>query len=759
MAMCKDLASRPEYQLPDWLRDRIAREAPGDGAVIAHAKADVGADGRLADQWVAMTRDGLWLAADGVTGQQVDRIDLGRVDAVQETTGRGGHLLRLLDEKQSLLAERRYSRAQSKPFSALIRQIERHVKLRKDGKPYSPIAGEFAQYCDVCGIDLSDPNAVCPRKQKRHKLLWRLLMRLGPYRKMAAVGFGCAAISTGLQLVQPYLSKPLINEALLKSNWTLFGWIMALMAGLIVTRVLVQRQHMWTMARLGEYVAHDLRQDCYEKLQHLSLGYFSGHQTGSLSARISHDTDRLWDFIAFGFVQVFIAFAMLVGAGAFLFVLDWRLASVTMVPLPIMVVLIFIHGRRMHRFFGRIWRKWSRMTAVLADTIPGVRVVKAFVQEDREVVKFRGRSQEVVDEAIPLHAEWTSHWPKLTFLLQLSILLVWLVGGPLVMEHDTLRIGPLSIRAGLDVGTLVAFVGYLWLFWGPVHEIGMMNRMFQRASSSAARVFEILDQQPTILSKGDARKIAPIAGRITFEEVSFSYDGVKNALEDVSFEIAPGEMIGLAGPSGGGKTTMINLVCRFYDVREGVIKIDGVDVREHDVPTLRSQIGVVLQEPFLFHGTIAENVAYANPDATLREVIEACKAANAHDFIVHLPDGYDTVVGERGQTLSGGERQRVSIARAILVDPRILILDEATSSVDSQTEKKIQEALSRLVEGRTTIAIAHRLSTLRRADRLLILKEGKLLEQGTHEELLAIEGGLYAKMHNLQVELAAIMAV
>jgi len=299
----------------------------------------------------------------------------------------------------------------------------------------------------------------------------------------------------------------------------------------------------------------------------------------------------------------------------------------------------------------------------------------------------------------------------------------------------------------------------MWMFYGPIHNVAHMDRMFNRAATSVQRIFEILDTQPAIFSKSGAKPVESLRGQIELRRVSFSYDGVRKVLKDVNLTVAPGEMIGLAGPSGGGKTTMVNLICRFYDVLEGQILIDGVDLRDYDIEALRRHIGVVLQEPFLFHGTVASNVAYGNPGAMLEEIITASKAANAHDFIVGFPDGYDTLVGERGQTLSGGERQRISIARAILNNPTILILDEATSSVDTETEKLIQEALDRLVANRTTIAIAHRLSTLRKANRLVILDKGEMVEQGSHEELTAKEGGLYAKLIRMQTETQSIIAI
>jgi ATP-binding cassette subfamily B protein len=335
-----------------------------------------------------------------------------------------------------------------------------------------------------------------------------------------------------------------------------------------------------------------------------------------------------------------------------------------------------------------------------------------------------------------------------------GMLVIWLLGGWWVY---------LDFRNptpdGMAVGTLVAFTGYMQMFYRPIHMIAHMDNMFNRAATSAQRIFEILDTEPTIFSASEAHAPRNVVGKIELRNVSFSYDGIRRVLKDVNLTITPGEMIGLAGPSGGGKTTLVNLICRFYDVQEGQILVDGVDVRDYDVGTLRSKIGVVLQEPFLFHGTVAQNIAYGKPDATLDEIIEASRAANAHDFIAGFPDGYDTLVGERGHSLSGGERQRISIARAILNNPIVLILDEATSSVDTETEKLIQEALDRLIANRTTIAIAHRLSTLRKADRLAILEKGRLVEEGTHAELIANADGLYAKLLRTQSEMQAVMGL
>jgi ATP-binding cassette subfamily B protein len=385
------------------------------------------------------------------------------------------------------------------------------------------------------------------------------------------------------------------------------------------------------------------------------------------------------------------------------------------------------------------------MTDVLSDTIPGMRVVKAFNQERRETERFGTRNWDVTDEVNRIHHVWTTFWPVLVLGVHLTTLGVWIFAVPRLLGAE----GP-----ALSAGAFVSFLLYATMFVAPIEVIGQIARIMNRATTSAHRVFEVLDTEPELTDDPHPVRLEPVEGRVTFENVTFGYDGVRQVVRGVSFDVTPGEMIGLVGPSGGGKTTVINLIARFYDVTGGRVLVDGVDIRRLDSGHYRRQVGIVLQDPYLFHGTVVENIRYGHPEASLDQVVAAAKAANAHDFVCKLAHGYDTVVGERGHTLSGGERQRVSIARAILHDPRILILDEATSSVDTETEYQIQEALERLIQGRTVFAIAHRLSTLRRADRLFVIDDGKIIESGTHNELLDLPSGVYRRLYMLQREIA-----
>jgi len=498
------------------------------------------------------------------------------------------------------------------------------------------------------------------------------------------------------------------------------------------------------MAFLGEYVAHDLRRDLYNKLQTLGLRFFSRKQTGSIISRVSSDTDRLWDFVAFGILEVSVSVIMLISLGTVLMTLDWRLGLVMTLPIPLFLLAFYHHGVSINRIFLKAWRRWSGLTSQVSGTIPGMRVVKAFNQEKKEIERFGHRNARFLDTIIDVHDNWTTFWPRLVFGFHLLSLAIWFFALPRLTG---------SKDPALTPGTFIAFLLYMTMFLHPLEVIGQMTRMLNRAISSAYRVFEVLDTEPQITNIEEPLKLEPIEGSISFNDVSFSYDGVNRVLRGLNFNVKPGEMIGLVGPSGAGKSTIINLLARFYDTTDGEILIDGQPLRDLDVGHYRRQLGMVLQEPYLFHGTILDNIRYGLEESSLEDVISAAKAANAHEFICKQPQGYETYVGERGLTLSGGERQRVSIARAVLHNPRILILDEATSNVDTETERRIQEALDRLVSGRTVIAIAHRLSTLKRADRLLVIKDGRLAEKGTHDELLQMENGVFKNLHDMQQEL------
>jgi len=427
--------------------------------------------------------------------------------------------------------------------------------------------------------------------------------------------------------------------------------------------------------------------------------------------------------------------------------MNWKLTLLALVPIPLLVFLSISIWPKVGRRLYQQWRAIFRLNMQVGDTLQGIRVIKAFGQEKSELVRYNNANEEVVHHDMRSEKMWQLFFPAFGLLTSLGAVLIWYLGGYQVLSNE------------LQLGVLLAFVAYLGMLFGPIQWLSQMISWTSRAMTASHRIFEIMDTPADVADHPDAVKVPNIKGDVVLQQVTYGYEKHYPVLKDINLEVKAGEMIGLVGHSGAGKSTFINLLCRFYDVDEGVITIDGVPIRDIEQTELRRQIGVVLQETFLFDGTIAENIAYSKPDATPEDIMRAAKIANAHDFIVRLPDGYDTRVGERGHKLSGGEKQRVAIARAIIHDPKILILDEATASVDTETERQIQEALANLVKGRTTFAIAHRLSTLRNADRLVVLDRGKMVELGTHEELLEKEDGVYRKLVDAQMEMSKIKGV
>jgi len=743
--------------------------APNEQIVLA-LSTDIKLDGLYGTAWLLATEKRLIAySPDGAGPPDLVDLPLDEITAIeiQDLYGSGALKARTATHGATIAL---FSKTLSSKFVDVPKRLEELVhQARPDAADERIAHGRLERgfhrqrRCERCNQVIPRRMGVCPACLESRKLLGRFLSYSTPYWPLAVSSLLILLAGTFIGLTPPLLMRTLIDDVLdpiarsSDADISLFwlgqvtpayalGALVFLLLAINISRNALGALRSYLLARLGEQITFDLRREVYRHLHRLSLNFYNERETGRIMASVTQDVGRLQDFLSDGLQETIRNVLTILIIVSILFYLNAGLAVYVLLPTPLIVLTTLRFGTLLHRIYRPLWRRWAGISALLADVVPGVRVVKAFAQEDREVEKFESRSQLLLEGELRAAKTRSLFSPLMAFLTSIGTLVIWWVGGNKVLDGT------------LSLGAFVAFTGYMWQFYGPVESLCRLNHRFQRAATSAERVFEVLDSQPDVVDPADADIMPPIEGRVEFHNVSFSYEEGKPALERLSFTAEPGEMIGLAGHSGAGKSTLINLICRFYEIEEGTIFIDGIDTRTVSLKSLREQIGVVLQDPFLFNGSVAENIAYGNPDAALEEVIAAAKAANAHDFITELADGYDSIIGERGQRLSGGERQRLSIARAILRNPRILILDEATSSMDTETEAKIQEALARLIKGRTTFAIAHRLSTLRNADRLFIIEKGQLQEQGTHDELIA-EDGIYAKLVRMQTEMSRIRAL
>ena len=526
-------------------------------------------------------------------------------------------------------------------------------------------------------------------------------------------------------LITPQLLRVLIDQGITPLNLGLVWVVAAGLVGVAVIRGIFNFLQGYWSEVTSQGVAYDLRNTIFEKLQKLSFSYHDRAQTGKLMTRMTSDVELVRMFVGTGLLQMLSAFVMLLGTIAFMFAMNWMLTLVILGLVPIIATVLLIFVGRIMPISKTVQQRLSELNTILQENLAGIRVVKAFARQDYELDRYNAKNEELFNVNLDMLKIFTALFPLVFFFANLGTVgVVWMGGLQVISEQLTL-------------GELVAFTGYLGFLLMPMFMMGMIGAMLSRAEASAQRLLEVIDARSEVVDKPDALPLTTSKGRVVFENVFFRYFGSEqDVLSDVSFVAEAGQTVAILGETGSGKSTIINLIPRFYDVTNGSVQIDGHDLRDLQLETLRAQIGIVLQDSTLFSGTIRENIAYGRPEATLDEVIVAAKAAQAHDFILEFDNGYDTVVGERGVGLSGGQKQRIAIARALLVDPKILILDDSTSSVDAETEYKIQQALQKLMEDRTSFVIAQRISTVRNADLILLLDDQRLVASGTHEELL-----------------------
>jgi ATP-binding cassette subfamily B protein len=566
----------------------------------------------------------------------------------------------------------------------------------------------------------------------------RLLGYLRPYMPQLVLAYSAMFAVTLMNLVIPQIIKNAIDEGLAAGEARALFAAGGVILGIALVRGLAGFGQLYFGEWLTHRVSYDLRDHFYNAVQSLPFSFHDQSHTGDLMSRATSDISETERFVGIGLMGLISTLLLLAGIVVAMLLESVQLSLLGLIPMPLLVFSTVRFGNVVRPLFKSIQEQMGVLSSNMQESMTGIRVVKAFAREPYELEKFDVANNEWFDRRYTVIRLWATNWPWFTFLVATSIFLLLWFGGPMALEGT------------ITVGTLFALISYVLLLSDPVQRLGFHVNLTATAGASAARVFEMVDMPNEIVDRPEAVVLERVRGEVTFEEVGFAYQEGRPILHDITFQAHPGQVIALIGPTGSGKSTVTNLIPRFYNASEGRILVDGHDIQQVTVKSLRQQIGIVLQDPFLFSQTVGENIAYGRPEASDDEVIAAAKAAHAHDFIMSFPDGYDTRVGERGVTLSGGQKQRVAIARALLADPRILILDDSTSSVDTETEHLIQQALVKLMQGRTTFVIAQRLLTLKNADCILVLDQGEIVERGSHEELLAYNG-LYRQIYDLQL--------
>ncbi len=734
--------------MPDAVRQRLDAAGLNHRPILLSVDTDVSLAGDPRHEWLVVTPDHLSVT-DG--HDTLRSVAWPAVDRVRTTSGVGGGSLQVRADGVWIDLIR-YSNALATRFHKVSRALDKSREGITAGLPdgLEGIDGPLdPPGCPTCGLRLQTADDACPRCLQKGQILRRVGGLLAPYARGSVLLCLLTLIGVIAELVPPKLQQYMVDDILSATGREAGGGLPDFKTALLVvvlalafSRVLLAVVGAFKgrlTSAIGTGITSALREEMVRKLQSLSVSYYDRHQVGSMISRVAHDSEVLHGLmhqITGGFL---LQIVQLVAVGGMLVWINPKLAVFTLIPVPLVILGSWIFWRHVYPRHYRLWDAASKQMTTLSGMLSGIRVVKAFAQESRELDRFHGASDHLRRWRQWVENTNTTYAASMQIVFSLGGLIVWYVGG-----RDV-------IGGNMTLGQLIAFLAYLAMFYAPLGALSNFTTWLTSFLSGSKRVLELLDTPALIDEPTSPQPWNDVQGEIHFANVTFGYDRNQPVLHDVSFEVAPGEMIGIVGRSGSGKSTLVNLLSRFHDVQEGSITVDGHDIRTLSTRDLRERLGIVFQDSFLFRGTIWKNLCYGRPQATIEEGLTAAKAAGAHDFLCRQPLAYETLLGEHGAGLSGGEKQRLSIARTLLSDPRVLVLDEATSNIDAEAEKAIQEALAVLVHGRTTIAIAHRLSTLRNADRILAFDRGRLVEQGTHAELLAADG-VYARLVRIQTQ-------
>lgn len=715
-------------KLPHEVITALQPQEPYD--VVYWMLCDRSMDGEgYASTYVILSMEKLFIISNPEDLSCVESIDIDEIETVFTVNLVASGLIVLKENEERVIGA--FTNEQMSNAARLV-SIFNKIKKQEEISDEDVEERQENNTCPKCGKRYPEEGRqICPKCMKKHAIFSRLLSFAGQYKLLMffIVLFMLLNSATGLAI--PYLQGTVLFDQALGNTGDFAGQI-----GLVILLIFAFRTIsllfgvLFSMlnARLSANVVFDLKASVFAAMQRLSLSFFQKKQTGQLMTRVSNDAQELQFFFVDG-ISYFIVNAMnIVGITVIMLVMDWKLTLICFIPIPFVLLMIRWVFPKLWRLSWRRHRRISTLNAMISDTIQGTRVVKAFGKENQEIHRFHRANTAYSESEQSFNLMSSTIFPILTIITQFGGVLIWAFGGWRVMQGS------------ISFGEIMTFVSYIYMLYGPLQFMNNIVNWWSSCMSAAQRIFEIQDSVSDVAEKETAVHMDQMKGDIRLSGVTFGYEPNKPILKEVSMHAKPGQMIGVVGHSGAGKSTLVNLISRLYDVTDGAISIDGVNVKDLSLDTIRKNIGIVSQEVYVFMGTIAENIAYADPECSMDDIIHAARIANAHDFIEKLPDGYDTIVGTGGHSLSGGEKQRISIARAVLHNPRILILDEATASLDTETELQIQEALETLIQGRTTIAIAHRLSTLRNADYLLVMDAGKVVEEGTHDQLMTQEG-------------------